>query len=74
MGNFTDASVFWDSFTTFSRYVPGAIVYTVKSIPDMLDDAARGPPDKMDERCAHGETGVQPLTLPDSLLFPYTSM
>lgn len=39
VGNFTDATVFWDSFTTFSQYVPGAILYTVKSIPDMLDDA-----------------------------------
>lgn len=33
-----DAAVFWDSATMYSKYIPGAVVYSVKSIPDLIED------------------------------------
>lgn len=39
VGNYTDAAVFWTEATMVSKYLPGAIVYTIKSIPDLLEDA-----------------------------------
>lgn len=32
-----DAAVFWDSATMYSKYIPGAVVYSVKSIPDLIE-------------------------------------
>ena len=31
-----DAAVFWDSATMYSKYIPGAVVYSVKSVPDLI--------------------------------------
>ena len=31
-----DATVYWDAKTEYSRYIPGAIAYSVKSIPDII--------------------------------------
>ena len=33
-----DAAVFWDSATMYSKYIPGAVVYSVKSIPDLIQE------------------------------------
>ena len=33
-----DAAVFWDSATMYSQYIPGAIMYSVKSIPDLIGE------------------------------------
>ena len=35
---FADAAVFWDSATMYSKYIPGAVVYSVKSIPDLIEN------------------------------------
>ena len=39
VGKYTDAAVFWNEATMVSKYLPGAIAYTIKSIPDLLEDA-----------------------------------
>ena len=31
-----DATVYWDAKTEYSRYIPGAIKYSVKSVPDII--------------------------------------
>ena len=31
-----DATVYWDAKTELSRYIPGAIAYSVKSIPAII--------------------------------------
>ena len=39
VGQYTDAAVFWNEATLVGKYLPGAIAYTIKSIPDLLEDA-----------------------------------
>ena len=36
---YTGAAVFWNETTLVGNYLPGAIAYTIKSIPDLLENA-----------------------------------
>lgn len=39
VGDYTDLAVFWNEATLVGKYLPGAIAYTIKSIPDLLEEA-----------------------------------
>lgn len=37
VGNYTDLEYLWDSAQLVSKYLPGAVHYTIQSIPEMLE-------------------------------------
>lgn len=50
VGNFTDLAVFWNEATLVGKYLPGAIAYTIKSIPDLLEEARQAAVTKWQNR------------------------
>ena len=35
---YADATVFWDEATMYSQFIPGAILYSIKSLPDVISE------------------------------------
>ena len=50
VGDFTDLAVFWNEATLVGKYLPGAIAYTIKSLPDLLEEARQAAVTKWQNR------------------------
>nr|QOL01105.1 putative extracellular protein CSOL_032 [Pseudococcomyxa simplex] len=63
VGQYTDAAVFWNEATLVGKYLPGAIAYTIKSIPDLLEDARQATVTKWENDAAMAHLDPTYLTI-----------